>query len=128
VIAQAELYPIVLCRFIFKDRMAGRRVLYFIDNDSARDCLIKAFSPSVASNNLVQLFFNSDAASVHYPWFARVPSKSNVSDEPSRGEAASAAKRLGAQLLPWLDPPRQLVEHAMAHRSAKLVGKRKDTN
>jgi hypothetical protein len=59
-------------------------VLYCIDNDSARDALIKADSPSRHSARLIDVFFKTEAAKPSWPWFMRVASASNPADGPSR--------------------------------------------
>ena len=83
-IGQAELLPAVLARSVWCDSLDGRRALFFLDNDAARAALIKARSPSVASNSLVRSFLLCESRGPAWPWFARVPSPSNLSDDPSR--------------------------------------------
>jgi hypothetical protein len=90
-IGQIELYPIVAIRYLLAAQLSNRRVIFFIDNDSARDGLIKAYSPSRASMSLISKFFEQELSCPCYPWFARVPSKSNPADMPSRGLGREAA-------------------------------------
>ena len=94
IIGQGELFPIIAIRAYMGNRWTNRRVLFFIDNDSARDALVKAYSPSLASQNLVYAFYKCEMDHPCYPWFARVPSVSNIADLPARGELQNAA-RLG---------------------------------
>jgi hypothetical protein len=84
VIGQGELLPVLLSRRLWKEEMQGRRVFAFVDNDSARDSLVAAFSPSAHSMNIIYRFLEMDLSSVSHFWFARVPSKSNIADGPSR--------------------------------------------
>ena len=91
-IGQVELYPIIALRIKYVSLFAQRRVLYFIDNDSARDALIKGSSKSIASFALLTLFFEQEELSYSYPWFCRVPSSSNPADAPSRGDVNSVLK------------------------------------
>ena len=65
-----------------------REVLVFIDNDSAPDALIRGFSSSEASAKLARAFRLRCAGLAAAPWFARVPSPSNLADAPSRGESS----------------------------------------
>ena len=44
VINQAELFPCLVARLTWASTLAGRRNLSFIDNDGARDALIRGFS------------------------------------------------------------------------------------
>jgi len=100
VIGQAELYPVVLARQLWSSRMAGRRAIIFIDNDAARGALIKAFSPSRASQALVALFYQIEQTHPSFIWFARVASYSNPADAPSRGQVRESAALFGAKEVP----------------------------
>jgi hypothetical protein len=89
-IGQVELLPVVIAKLLYRDMFKGRRCVYFIDNDSARECLIRGYSSSVASFSLVSLFFLVESQAPSYNWFARVPSYSNPADLPSRGKSSQA--------------------------------------
>ena len=41
VIGQAELFPVLIARLTWQHRITGKRVYYFIDNESARLALVK---------------------------------------------------------------------------------------
>ena len=71
-------------------------VLCWIDNDAARDSLIRGFSPSLASFLIVSQFFAEELKAPNYLWFARVPSHSNIADAPSRGKVAEVVKKFKA--------------------------------
>ena len=85
------------------NKWANRRLLFFVDNDSARDALVKAYSPSLASQNLVYAFFHEEMKEQSYPWLARVPSASNIADLPTRGKLRQAAETGRARIfeLTW---------------------------
>ena len=69
-----------------KSKMLHRRVFFFIDNDAARAGLIKMTS-DVPVIRRVQLDLVKEWASTpSFPWFARVPSSSNIADSVSRLE------------------------------------------
>jgi hypothetical protein len=95
-IGQVELFPIMVTKLLFHDLFKGRRCIYFIDNDSARDCMIKGFSPSITSLSIVSLFNRYESLSPAYNWFTRVPSFSNPADLPSRGQAQKACQMFEA--------------------------------
>ena len=101
-IAQAELYPVALCRKMLGHSLQGRRCLYFIDNDSARDCLIAAHSDVPASMHIIYEFLANDLVSPSHSWFSRVQSASNAGDDPSRLNF-SAVKRDWPEAK-WWDP------------------------
>ena len=67
--------------------------MYFIDNDSARDFLIRGSSKSIASFVLLSMFHECESEYPSYPWFNRVPSYSNPADPPSRGDIDTVSKQ-----------------------------------
>ena len=62
----------------------GKRVIHFIDNEAARLGLVKAYSPVLPSLNIIMDTLAWDYRHECESWFARVPSKSNIADGPSR--------------------------------------------
>jgi hypothetical protein len=86
VIHQAELYPSVLAVEAWQDRLRGRRVLLFFDNDAARISLIKGTTTSRPSAVMVQCFWEVVAANNILIWVDRVPTICNPADGPSRSE------------------------------------------
>ena len=79
-------------------------MIHFVDNDSARIALIKGASPCLESAWLVQSFWIDESESDCRSWIARVPSRSNIADGPSRGDRAEC-ERLFPQIqwLTWSD-------------------------
>ena len=53
-IGQAELFPAAVARLTWASKLAGRRVIFFIDNEAARLALVKSYSPVLPSLRLVQ--------------------------------------------------------------------------
>jgi hypothetical protein len=102
VIGQAELYPIVVSRLLMNERLRQRRCFFFIDNDSARDSMIAAYSPVAASMFLIYRFLVQDFVSPIHAWFSRVQSVSNAGDDPSRLKFSQVAKDWPKAK--WLDP------------------------
>ena len=88
IIAQLELLPVLLATWVWAASLAppGRRVIVFIDNDSARYALIRGYSPVAASRVLVEQTWQQLARAQAAPWFERVPSTGNPADAPSRGD------------------------------------------
>ena len=72
----------------YGERVRGRRILHFIDNNAARDALIKGYTRETAAAALVGEFWLEEAKNASLSWFCRVPSASNPSDGPSRGDFA----------------------------------------
>ena len=99
VIGQAELLPTIMVRRSLSGLCAHRRVIFFVDNDSARHALIKGYSPSKSSNDIVKLMVLAERTEQMWTWYARVPTHSNPADDPSRlsfvpGPANAFAKRV----------------------------------
>ena len=73
----------VTCRETFKHDWVNRRVLFFVDNESARFSAIKGGSVSPTMHDLVRLW---DEPNKEWPaliWVEKVPSFSNLADGPS---------------------------------------------
>ena len=101
IIGQAELYPAVVARRLWKEKIQGRDVIHFIDNDSAKFVLIKGTSPCLESAWLTQSFWTSESEADSRSWIARVPSRSNIADGPSRGDRTEVESAL--PMVKWLD-------------------------
>ena len=86
-----ELCAVVLARSQWRSVVGGQKVIYFLDNIAAMRVLIKGSSRVVAWRKLLVLLENFDSECSSRCWFARVPSKSNVADGPSRSEAGVSA-------------------------------------
>jgi len=84
VIGQVELAAVAIVAQIWLHAIAGRNVIIYIDNDSAREALIKGYSPAIPSAELIAVAWLGLAEARAAPWFARVPGPSNIADGPSR--------------------------------------------
>ena len=95
IICQLELYTMVAIRWSLAKELESRRVIWWVDNESARYALIKGQSLSHTMNSLVREFFDADSLHSSHGWIERVPSYSNVADDPSRGRPELACSLLG---------------------------------
>ena len=84
VIGQAELFPLLVARLTWSERLRNRRALYFIDSESARWAMVKGYSPVFPSLMIVADCLSFDAKECSSAWYARVPTECNVADQPSR--------------------------------------------
>ena len=84
VIAQAELLPVLLVKKQLKWAIQGARVLYFIDNEGVKEALVTGVTKSMASRRMLIECMKEDSGNQSLPWYARVPSPSNIADGPSR--------------------------------------------
>ncbi|CAE7475744.1 NAGLU [Symbiodinium sp. CCMP2592] len=103
IIAQAEAFAMVIARDYAATFAKGRRTFFFVDNESARCCMIRGSSPVRALLALAHAFYASECRDQLVTWIERVPSASNVADLPSRGECAAAAKMVGGRVINNID-------------------------
>ena len=96
VIGQAELAPVSVSVAIWDQLLEGREVIIFIDNDSARDAMIRGYSPSLASARIIGEAWARIAQLAASVWFERVPGVSNIADGPSRLDF-SVVEAIGAR-------------------------------
>lgn len=98
-IGQAEIFPVLVARLTWASRISGKRVLYFIDNDSARLALIKSYSPVLASLKIICDCTAWDCKSDCVSWYARVPTEANCADGPSRLQREEVVHDFGAEIV-----------------------------
>ncbi|CAE7629352.1 unnamed protein product [Symbiodinium sp. CCMP2592] len=80
----AELYPVLIARRTWGKVLRNRRALFFVDNEAAKAALIRNYSPLVDAASMLADIAELDVANHCFPWYCRVPSKSNFSDAASR--------------------------------------------
>ena len=84
IITHAEVYPVWIAKSCWGPKIRGRRVLYFIDNNGAKDSLIKGLMDSESGDPILQAIVGQEFVQHSYSWYSRVPTASNPSDKPSR--------------------------------------------
>ena len=92
IIGQIELYAVLVIRGFLKDDLAGRRTVFWCDNEAARFGLIRNESHSRSMDVMLRAFAKIEDESLSFTWISRVPSASNPSDAPSRGDGQSVLK------------------------------------
>ena len=99
VIGQAEVFPVLVSRLTWHKRIAGRRAIYFVDNESARLALIKMYSPVLPTLEILMQITAWDFKEQSHPWYSRVPTYSNIADDPSRMCAKLLRESLQARVV-----------------------------
>ena len=84
VVHQAELFPVYVSLVLWGSRVCNRPVIVFVDNEAAREALVKGYSAAGASLRMCLGVHMLCARHACLPWFARVCSASNPADDPSR--------------------------------------------
>ena len=117
IIFEAELLALIVSFILWKNLICNSPVVFFVDNNSARDVAISANSRSKTIEALVEQLLRVQGMASSFCWFARVPSPSNPADDPSRGETESMV-RLG---IPFVDVS-DVVAECLAKLCNFLVG------
>ena len=106
-ICQIKLFAMVPVRWEWQLELSNRRVLLFVDNNSARSGVVKGRSDSPTMDDSIKAFHSIEVHLPSFWWVERVPNKSNPGDEPSRFEGKASAARWNAQFLPGFEMPSQ---------------------
>jgi hypothetical protein len=104
VITHAELAVIPVALKLWGHKWANRNIIFFIDNNAAKDSLVHGISSSQAMSVMIRDIRLSCAKLSLGAWFDRVPSPSNLADDPSRGQY-EALIRAGAKQVALVDVP-----------------------
>jgi len=88
IIFEAELLAMVVAFSVWKEVLSAMSMICFVDNNSARDVAISGNGRNFTANLLIDFLLKLEMSSCTTPWYTRVPTPSNVADEPSRGEVA----------------------------------------
>lgn len=77
--------------------LKGMRSIYFVNNESARLGLVRAYGPVLPSLLIIMDCLRWDLAHTADSWYSRVPSKSKISDGPLRLEFDFVCNSLGCR-------------------------------
>ena len=93
IIFEAELLALIVAFILWRNILRNSPVVFYVDNNSARDVAISANSRSALIAGLVEQLLKVEDGAACFCWFSRVPSPSNPADEPSRGDLAKLLQR-----------------------------------
>ena len=85
-IFQSEFFAVLVALKAWGEQLSSRQVVFYVDNDGVRDVLISCNTADPAGSVLLTNVLELEGALAISSWFTRVPSKSNIADNPSRGE------------------------------------------
>jgi hypothetical protein len=100
VIGQAELLPVLIAKIVWRKILSNSRNLWFIDNEAARQGLIRSYSPVRTSSELIFSCKVQDMKAESSDWYARVPTCANWADGPSRIDFSDMAELGARQIFP----------------------------
>ena len=95
-IGPVEAFAAVTARLVWHEFVVGQKCIHFIDNYTVQDALIKGSSSSSVLCSLLVAYEELELGGHSWTWYSRVPSTSNVSDEPSRACGSGIISKLGA--------------------------------
>ena len=84
-IAEAETIAMAIALNGWAEKLRGRALLGFIDNESSRHALVKGGSSGVLLSGACDFVTNAEIGLQVAAYWERVPSSSNISDAPPRG-------------------------------------------
>ena len=84
VIAETELFPVLVCRAMASKPLKTMLAVHYVDNDGVADGLIRGMSPVESLRDMLYEFALQESACNFISWIARVASASNPGDAPSR--------------------------------------------
>ena len=83
-IYELEVLPILLATSVWRKYIQGSPVVFYIDNDAARSAYIQGVGATAMTKLFTDLYVKLEFQLEIRAWFGRVPSHSNLADEPSR--------------------------------------------
>ena len=93
VIGPVEAYAVLVARLVWHQFIAGAHAVFHVDNYGAMDAYIKGTSTNAQIRRILLAFEEAGCLHHSWPWFSRVPSKSNCADDPSKPLSAQAAQK-----------------------------------
>ena len=99
VIFEAELLALLVSFMLWKKFLKGHPCVAYVDNNSTRDVCISGSARTYPGSGLVAQVLAVEDSQGILPWFARVPSESNIADGPSRGSSDGVNAKFLSHLL-----------------------------
>jgi len=85
IIFEVEALAALLAALLWKTFFGNKRVVLFVDDEGTKFALLKGLSDNLCVDAMAEKFACLESELHTLIWIARVPSKSNVADPPSRG-------------------------------------------
>lgn len=80
----SKFFPVVVALRAWSKFIMGKLVFHYLDNDAARSTFIRAGASTSLGTTLVTDYVDFECNRRFSSWFARVASRSNPADQPSR--------------------------------------------
>ena len=86
IIFECEFWAILCAMYAWKQFLSGCNVVAYMDNDGVRDSLIACHCSSANATPILDACIRLESTLGWNVWYNRVPTESNVADDPSRLE------------------------------------------
>ena len=83
IIFECELFAL-LCSIMVGSNLMGGSTVFYTDNNAVRDCLISCSAGNVIARRMLVAVLALESTEQFTAWYARVPTDSNMADDPSR--------------------------------------------
>ncbi len=95
-IFEAELLPYVVALHLWAAELKGASCFIYIDNEAAKSSWINGTADLLHARRMIHVGVSKEAELEVSPYFCRVPTHSNLADDPSRG-SFDLCERMGAK-------------------------------
>ena len=92
-IFELELLPVWISLVEWEGHLENSQCVFYLDNEAARGSLINGSSSQTQGAQLVRAFVWTEMKIQVKVWFARVPTSSNIADDPSRMQVKELESR-----------------------------------
>ena len=109
-IYELELLPVLVAYLCWRRYLVNSQTVFYLDNDAARAGLTKALGATQHAEAIVHQIMSLESQFRNKPWYGRVPTASNISDDPSRLEC-QYLESLGCQRcdIDWASQQMQVI-------------------
>ena len=85
IIFEAETLATLVATSLWQSLFDNRRAVLFVDNEGTKFSLLKGVSDNACVDTMAEICAELECRLHTTMWIARVPTKSNIADPPSRG-------------------------------------------
>ena len=89
IIFEAEMFALLLALRRWRLHFSGRQLVAYVDNDAVRCAVASSSGHHGIARKMIREINDIEEKSGALLWIARVPTKSNISDDPSRGDSTT---------------------------------------
>ena len=103
IIFEAEMFALLLALRRWQAHFSGRQLVAYVDNDAVRCAVASSSGHHGVTKRMIKKINEIEDDSGALLWIARVPTKSNISDDPSRGDSKALISQGAVRDFPLMD-------------------------